>query len=92
MPRLTITLTAERHRALKETSYRTRKSIRSLIEAGLNVVSALVILGSLFGAGCDYLVMSFAPSLAWLFVGRVISGITAASFGTAFAYIAAGLS
>jgi hypothetical protein len=36
MPRLTITLTAERHGALKETSYRTRKSIRSLIEESLD--------------------------------------------------------
>ena len=33
---MTITLTAERHRALKETSYRTRKSIRSLIEESLD--------------------------------------------------------
>jgi hypothetical protein len=36
MPRLTITLTDERHRALKETAYRTRKSIRSLIEESLD--------------------------------------------------------
>jgi hypothetical protein len=36
MPRLTITLTEERHRALKETAYRTRKSIRSLIEESLD--------------------------------------------------------
>ena len=32
--------------------------------------------------------MALAPSLAWLFVGRIISGITAASFSTAYAYIA----
>jgi DHA1 family tetracycline resistance protein-like MFS transporter len=32
--------------------------------------------------------MALAPNLEWLFVGRIISGITAASFGTAFAYIA----
>src|SRR6202165_1184121 len=47
-----------------------------------------VILISCFGLGCDYFLMALAPNLEWLFVGRVISGITAASFSTAFAYIA----
>ena len=47
-----------------------------------------VILVSCFGLGLDYLLMALAPDLAWLFVGRVISGITGASFSTAFAYIA----
>ncbi len=47
-----------------------------------------VILVSCFGLGCDYVLMALAPNLWWLFVGRVISGITAASFSTAFAYIA----
>ncbi len=47
-----------------------------------------VILISCFGLGLDYFLMALAPNLAWLFVGRVISGITAASFSTAFAYIA----
>ncbi|HXJ36917.1 MAG TPA: TCR/Tet family MFS transporter [Candidatus Eisenbacteria bacterium] len=47
-----------------------------------------VILVSNFGLGLDYVLMALAPSLGWLFVGRVISGITAASFGTAGAYIA----
>jgi DHA1 family tetracycline resistance protein-like MFS transporter len=47
-----------------------------------------VILISLFGLGLDYIVMAVAPSLAWLFVGRVVSGITAATFSTASAYIA----
>src|SRR6195256_1113283 len=32
--------------------------------------------------------MALAPSLTWLFIGRVISGITSASVSTAFAYIA----
>jgi MFS transporter, DHA1 family, tetracycline resistance protein len=32
--------------------------------------------------------MALAPSLSWLFAGRVISGITSASVSTAFAYIA----
>jgi DHA1 family tetracycline resistance protein-like MFS transporter len=47
-----------------------------------------VILVSVFGLGLDYLFMALAPTLAWLFVGRVIHGITAASFATAGAYIA----
>ena len=47
-----------------------------------------VILVSCFGLGLDYLVMALAPNLGWLFAGRVISGITAASFATAGAYIA----
>ena len=47
-----------------------------------------VILLSNFGLGLDYILMALAPSLAWLFVGRVISGICAASISTAFAYIA----
>src|ERR1051325_12016535 len=47
-----------------------------------------VLLFSLFGFGIDYLFMAFAPTYAWLFVGRVISGITGASFTTASAYIA----
>ena len=47
-----------------------------------------VILLSNFGLGLDYVLMALAPSIAWLFVGRVLSGITAASFSTASAYIA----
>lgn len=47
-----------------------------------------VLLGSLFGFGIDYFLMAFAPSIAWLFVGRIIAGITGASFTTASAYIA----
>ncbi len=47
-----------------------------------------VILLSCLGLGFDYILMALAPDLAWLFVGRLISGITAASFGTAGAYIA----
>jgi DHA1 family tetracycline resistance protein-like MFS transporter len=48
----------------------------------------LVILLSNVGLGLDYVLMALAPSLEWLFVGRLISGITAASFSTAGAYIA----
>ncbi len=47
-----------------------------------------VILISNFGVGLDYVLMALAPTLAWLFVGRVISGITAASISTAYAYVA----
>ena len=47
-----------------------------------------VILLSLFGAGLDYLLMAFAPSLGWLFAGRVIAGITGANIAAANAYIA----
>jgi DHA1 family tetracycline resistance protein-like MFS transporter len=47
-----------------------------------------VLLVSLFGFGIDYLFMALAPTYAWLFAGRIISGITGASIGTGFAYIA----
>jgi MFS transporter, DHA1 family, tetracycline resistance protein len=47
-----------------------------------------VVLLSNFGLGLDYVLMALAPSLIWLFLGRVISGITSASVSTAFAYIA----
>src|SRR4051794_26029191 len=47
-----------------------------------------VVLLSNFGLAADYVLMALAPSLVWLFVGRVISGITSASISTAFAYIA----
>ena len=47
-----------------------------------------VVLLSNLGLGLDYVVTALAPTVAWLFVGRVISGITAASFSTASAYVA----
>ena len=47
-----------------------------------------VVLLSNFGLAADYVLMALAPSLVWLFIGRVISGITSASISTAFAYIA----
>ncbi len=47
-----------------------------------------VVLLSNFGLALDYVLMALAPSLSWLFVGRVISGITSASISTSFAYIA----
>ncbi len=47
-----------------------------------------VILASLFGFFLDYLILVYAPTVAWLFVGRILAGITGASFTTATAYIA----
>jgi len=46
-----------------------------------------VILISCLGLGLDYIFMALAPSLWWLFVGRLISGITTSNVATAFAYI-----
>ena len=46
-----------------------------------------VILISCLGLGLDYIFMALAPSLRWLFIGRLISGITASNISTAFAYI-----
>jgi DHA1 family tetracycline resistance protein-like MFS transporter len=46
-----------------------------------------VILLSCFGLGADYIFMALAPSLRWLLVGRIISGITTSNISTAFAYI-----
>jgi DHA1 family tetracycline resistance protein-like MFS transporter len=46
-----------------------------------------VVLLSNFGLGLDYILMALAPNLAWLFAGRVISGIASSSFSTAGAYI-----
>jgi DHA1 family tetracycline resistance protein-like MFS transporter len=47
-----------------------------------------IVLLSNLGLGLDYILMALAPALSWLFVGRIISGITAASISTAGAYIA----
>jgi DHA1 family tetracycline resistance protein-like MFS transporter len=47
-----------------------------------------VILLSNLGLGFDYVLMALAPTVGWLFAGRVLSGITSASIPTAFAYIA----
>jgi DHA1 family tetracycline resistance protein-like MFS transporter len=47
-----------------------------------------VLLISIFGLTLDFLVMAFAPTLLWLMVGRVLNGLTAASFSTANAYVA----
>ncbi len=46
-----------------------------------------VLLASLAGAACDYVLMALAPSLAWLYVGRVLAGITGASMAVGTAYL-----
>jgi len=46
-----------------------------------------VILLSNFGLALDYAIMALAPSIGWLFLGRVLSGITSSSIPTATAYI-----
>lgn len=47
-----------------------------------------IILISLFAFSMDYLLLAFAPTITWLFVGRIIAGLTGASITTASAYIA----
>jgi DHA1 family tetracycline resistance protein-like MFS transporter len=47
-----------------------------------------IVLLSNFGLGLDYVVMALAPTLPWLFVGRIVSGLTASSVPTAQAYMA----
>ncbi len=46
-----------------------------------------IILLSNFGLGLDYIIMALAPTIAWLFVGRLLSGVTSSSGPTANAYI-----
>ena len=47
-----------------------------------------VLLVSMFGLAVDYVIMALAPSLAWLFIGRIISGMTSSSSSAAGAYVA----
>ncbi len=47
-----------------------------------------VLLLSLFGFGIDFILLAFAPTLTWLFIGRILAGIMGASYTTASAYIA----
>ena len=47
-----------------------------------------ILLISLLGLGLDYIFLAFAPTMFWLFVGRLIAGVCGASFTTASAYIA----
>lgn len=47
-----------------------------------------VLLFALAALGCDYLIMGFAPTILWLFAGRLVAGIAGASFTPAYAYVA----
>lgn len=47
-----------------------------------------VILSSLFGSGLDYLLLAFAPTLGWFYLGRLVAGVTGANITAASAYIA----
>ncbi len=47
-----------------------------------------IILVSLFAFSLDYILLAFAPTITWLFIGRIIAGVTGASITTASAYIA----
>ena len=47
-----------------------------------------VLLASLLGFGIDYIILALSPTYGWLFAGRIIAGITGASFTTGAAYIA----
>ena len=47
-----------------------------------------VLLFALLALGCDYFVMGFAPTMGWLFAGRLIAGMAGASFTPAYAYVA----
>ncbi len=47
-----------------------------------------VLLLSITGLGLDYIVMALAPTTMWLLIGRILNGLTAASFSTASAYVA----
>jgi DHA1 family tetracycline resistance protein-like MFS transporter len=47
-----------------------------------------VLLLSLFALGIDYVLMGYAPTIIWLFVGRFIAGAAGATFAVANAYIA----
>jgi DHA1 family tetracycline resistance protein-like MFS transporter len=47
-----------------------------------------ILLISNFGLAVDFLFMAFAPTLWWLYIGRILNGMTAASFSTGGAYVA----
>lgn len=47
-----------------------------------------VLMGSLAALSIDYVIMGFAPTLAWLFVGRIVAGVAGATFATANAVVA----
>jgi len=82
--------TAAWYGGLLAATYATMQFIFAPILGGLSdsYGRRTLLLISLFGLGLDYLVIVFAPSLAWLFVARIISGICGSSMTVANAYIA----
>ena len=46
-----------------------------------------VLLFALLALGLDYLLLAFAPTIVWLFVGRLIAGIAGSTFSIAYAYV-----
>jgi MFS transporter, DHA1 family, tetracycline resistance protein len=46
-----------------------------------------LLLGSLLAFSADFLLCGFAPTIGWLFVGRGLAGVFAATFSTAAAYV-----
>ena len=46
-----------------------------------------ILIASMLGLGFDYVVMALAPTIGWLFAGRIVSGITTSNIPTAYAYI-----
>ncbi len=82
--------TASQYSGLLMASYAIMQFLFSPILGGLSDKFGRrpVILASLFGFSVDYLVLANAPSIFWLFLGRLFAGITGASFTTAQAYIA----
>ena len=47
-----------------------------------------VLLYAVLSLGVDYFIMGLAPTIGWLFLGRVIAGVAGASFTPAYAYVA----
>jgi DHA1 family tetracycline resistance protein-like MFS transporter len=96
MPRLILELTggtmsdASRYGGWLLTAYALMQFLFAPVLGGLSdrYGRRPVLLASLFGFGIDYLFLAFAPTLAWVFVGRLFAGIMGASFTTASAYIA----
>ena len=95
-PRLIATLIhgtiseAARHGGFLMFAYATMQFFFSPVLGGLSDQFGRrpVILAALFGFGIDYILLGFAPTIGWLFLGRLIAGVTGASFTAAGAYIA----
>lgn len=81
---------AARYAGLLMASYGIMQFICSPIIGGLSDMYGRrpVLLASLFGFGLDYIFLTLAPTIGWLFVGRIIAGALGGSFTTGAAYIA----